>query len=391
MLFSWEIYAQTPEVPVAQTSVFCEKCAQIPDYERIFNPQTPIVLPNGMTQDQVVRAFCDACQTIDTCLAEIDTLKQQLQKSETIQTEKIQTQIRVLELQTHSLYHQTMDWIGPVWRFAPQEPDVMRYMLFLLASTMESDQFEAAYIISRELMLQKVYESEPFLYEMAGISAFMMNKFDVAKLCFTEAQQNNILSGTAGAYLELIPYYVQAWKTEQALRRQEAFKGNLPRVLLETTKGEVEIELFADSAPETVKTFLELVNQKFYDDNEFSTVLPGLFAQTGKTAKDIQIPDEFNRANVRKHFRGSVVMTHGEKPNSGASRFFIMFAPAMQLDGKFTVFGRVVSGMENVSALERVSRNHSDGKTPDKIIRARVLSQPIPELTGRTKTVNPEK
>ncbi|MDO4629816.1 MAG: peptidylprolyl isomerase [Planctomycetia bacterium] len=438
--FSWKIHAQEIESPIAQTSVFCEKCERFPNYEDIFNPEAPIVLPAGMTQEALVKQFCDTCRKIDVCLTEIDTLKKQYQELENRETlyhlevsevsqasevlrnsgttessritrnteisgnagvsasrevsvsvenaemkeisekkEKIKAEIYALELQTHAMYHQTIEWIGMVWRFAPQEPEVTRYMLFLLASTMDSDQFEAAYVISRELMLQRAYESNPFLYEMAGISAFMMNKFDVAKLCFNEAQQKNILSATAGAYLELIPYYAQAWKTEQTLRRQEALKGNLPRVLLETTRGEVEIELFTDSAPETVKTFLELVNQKFYDGDEFSTVLSGLFAQTGKTVVDLRIPDEFNRANTRKHFRGSVVLTHGEKPDSGTSRFFIMLAPAMQLDGKFTVFGRVVSGMENISALERMSRGNSDGKTPDKILRARVLSQPIPE------------
>ena len=205
-----------------------------------------------------------------------------------------------------------------------------------------------------------------------------MSKFDVARYCFTQAQNRNVLSGTAGVYLDLIPYYTQAWKTEQALRSLETRKGTAPRVLITTTRGEVEIELFEDSAPQTVQAFLKLVNEGFYDGDSFATVLSGLFARTSRVASGVEIPDEFQLLSARKHFRGSVVMMHGAGKDSGRSQFFIMLAPAPQLDGKFTVFGRVTSGIEVVSALNRVNarqpQKNQPGVGPDQILSVKILN-----------------
>lgn len=353
-------------------TVSCEKCLKIPDYEAIFDSASFRPLPEGVTEEKLIEAFCSAWRAIDEKLA----IVAELQKNPKAGTSG--KEIEKLEGEIHTLYHQMMDWIGPVWYLAPQKVEVKRFVFFLLARALEGDQYEAAYVLSRELMARKAYEENPVLYEMAGISAFMLSKFDVAHHCFTQAQKSNALSGTAGVYLDLIPYYTQAWKTEQALRNQESRKGTAPRVLLTTTRGEVEIELFEDSAPQTVQAFLKLVSEGFYDGDSFSTVLSGLLARTNRVASGVTIPDEFTLLSARKHFRGSVVMMHGAGKDSGHSQFFIMLVPAPQLDGKFTVFGRVTRGMEVVSALNRVNERQPEkntpGTKPDQILNVKILN-----------------
>ena len=365
--FGENLRAQSAGGPAA-----CEKCQKIPDYESIFDPASFRQLPEGVPEEKLIEAFCASWRAIDEKLTAVTGLQKGLQTGASAK------EIEKLEAEIHVLYHQMMDWIGPVWHLAPQKKEVKQFMFFLLARALEGDQYEAAYFLAGELMARKAYEENPVLYEMAGISAFMMSKFDVARYCFTQAQKSNALSGTAGVYLDLIPYYTQAWKTEQALRSQESRKGTAPRVLLVTTRGEVEIELFEDSAPQTVQAFLKLVNEGFYDGDSFSTVLSGLFARTSRVASGVEIPDEFQLLSARKHFRGSVVMMHGAGKDSGRSQFFIMLAPAPQLDGKYTVFGRVTRGMEVVSALNRVNERQPEknqpGIKPDQILSVKILN-----------------
>lgn len=356
----------------------CEKCVKILDYESIFDPASFRQLPEGVTEEKLIEAFCASWRAIDEKLTAIAELQKTPQQEISLK-EKTTKEIEKLETEIHVLYHQMMDWIGPVWHLAPQKREVKQFMFFLLARALEGDQYEAAYVLAGELMARKAYEENPVLYEMAGISAFMMSKFDVARYCFTQAQNCNVLSGTAGVYLDLIPYYTQAWKTEQALQSLESRKGTDPRILITTTRGEVEIELFEDSAPQTVRAFLKLVNEGFYDGDSFSTVLSGLFARTDRVAPGVAIPDEFTLPSARKHFRGSVVLMHGGGKDSGHSQFFIMLAPAPQLDGKFTVFGRVTRGIEVVSALNRVNARQPEktppGVSPDQILSVKILNQ----------------
>jgi peptidylprolyl isomerase/peptidyl-prolyl cis-trans isomerase B (cyclophilin B) len=87
------------------------------------------------------------------------------------------------------------------------------------------------------------------------------------------------------------------------------------------------------------------------------------------------IHDECSQANHREHFRGSLSMTKNREPDSGGSQFFITFAPAGHLDGKNTVFGRVVEGMRVLSKLQRTEGVPGVPGPPDKIIKATVLSK----------------
>ena len=173
---------------------------------------------------------------------------------------------------------------------------------------------------------------------------------------------------------------------ELIVRHKEAKADDLPRVKLQTSKGDVVLELFEDQAPGSVGNFISLVEKGFYDGLTFHRVIDEFVAQGGDPKGDgtggpgYTIKDEQEEPDARNHFRGSLSMAHSNRPgrtDTGGSQFFICFEePATRgLNGKHTVFGRVVSGMEFVDQLtRRNTANEEDKKiTPDKIVKAEVI------------------
>jgi cyclophilin family peptidyl-prolyl cis-trans isomerase len=152
-----------------------------------------------------------------------------------------------------------------------------------------------------------------------------------------------------------------------------------PVVLLRTSKGDVIIELYEDEAPNTVANFISLVEKGFYNGLKFHRVLDGFMAQGGCPKGDgsagpgYSIACECSRPDALKHARGSLSMAHAGK-DTGGSQFFITFKPTPFLDGKHTVFGQVVQGMDVVDRFQRID---PDKRNPyvesDQIIEARVL------------------
>ena len=131
----------------------------------------------------------------------------------------------------------------------------------------------------------------------------------------------------------------------------------LPQVLLETSQGPVVLELYEDEAPNTVANFISLVEKGFYDGLTFHRVIEDFMAQGGDpTGRGIggpgyRIACECYRDDARKHDRGVIAMAHAGK-DTGGSQFYITFVKTEHLDGKHTVFGRVIEGMENVDKLK---------------------------------------
>ena len=140
-------------------------------------------------------------------------------------------------------------------------------------------------------------------------------------------------------------------------------------LILDTTKGKVTIEMRPDLAPGHVARIKELVRQGFYDGVVFHRVIDGFMAQTGcphgtgTGGSGKKLMAEFNR---EPHVRGTVSMARANDPNSGDSQFFICFDDATFLDGKYTVWGKVIEGMENVDKIKR----GEPVRDPDKIVKA---------------------
>ena len=156
-------------------------------------------------------------------------------------------------------------------------------------------------------------------------------------------------------------------------------------MILKLKDGDVKIELFSDVAPGHVKRITELANAGKYDGVVFHRVIDGFMAQTGDVQfgntenKDYDLrragmggsdlPDLKAEFNNLPHERGTLSMARSQNPDSANSQFFICFDAAPFLDRQYTVFGKVVSGMDLVDKIKRGDSNNNGAVTdPDKII-----------------------
>lgn len=151
------------------------------------------------------------------------------------------------------------------------------------------------------------------------------------------------------------------------------------KVYLDTKDGQVTILLRPDLAPKHVEQIKTLTKRGFYDGIVFHRVIPGFMAQTGDPtgtgmgkSELPNIPAEFTATPFK---RGTVGMARSSDPNSANSQFFICFADASFLDGKYTVVGEVVSGMDVVDKIKKGTKeNNGSVSDPDKIIKMRLAT-----------------
>ena len=154
---------------------------------------------------------------------------------------------------------------------------------------------------------------------------------------------------------------------------------------LKLKDGNVKIELFADVAPNHVKRIKELADEGKYDNVVFHRVIDGFMAQTGDVKfgnsnnNDFdlkragmggsELPDLKEEFSSLPHERGTLSMARSSDPNSANSQFFICFKPAPFLDRQYTVFGKVIEGMDFVDKIKRGDENNNGAVSePDKII-----------------------
>ncbi|MDR2170718.1 MAG: peptidylprolyl isomerase [Planctomycetaceae bacterium] len=270
------------------------------------------------------------------------------------------------------------------------------------------DNFEVAVKIFKSIIDKKIPEEAGVLYTYAGLSAIMTCDFNEAETWLKTAKENKsfdqyikLLQTTQSqktdgrmspeqikarnfvAWSENIASMKADWEKEQEIRKIETEankdpKTKLPRVELNTSKGKIVIELFENEAPNTVANFISLVEKKYYNGTKFHRVLPGFMAQGGDNngGPGYRIDDECKKPETRKHFRGSLSMANAG-PNTNGSQFFLTFVKTEHLDGRHTVFGRVVEGIETLADIQRVDPDDTD--TPvgsiDEIIEAKVLNK----------------
>jgi len=144
-------------------------------------------------------------------------------------------------------------------------------------------------------------------------------------------------------------------------------------LILETSKGNVVIELRPDLAPNHVARIKELARQGFYDGVPFHRVIDGFMAQTGDPTgtgtggSGQKLAAEFN---AEPHVRGICSMARAQSPDSADSQFFIVLDDASFLDRKYTVWGRVIEGMENIDQINKGEPPAS----PDAIVSAKIAA-----------------
>ncbi|MBI2923019.1 MAG: peptidylprolyl isomerase [Planctomycetes bacterium] len=149
------------------------------------------------------------------------------------------------------------------------------------------------------------------------------------------------------------------------------------KVLIDTDRGGITVELLPEKAPKTVDNFVKLVKSGYYNGLQFHRIIKGFMMQggcpkgTGTGGPGYTIKDEFNDT---KHVLGTLSMARTSVPDSAGSQFFICFEAAPHLDGQYTAFGKVVEGIEVVKDIEKVAVGANDRpKQPVKMDKVTVI------------------
>ncbi len=153
----------------------------------------------------------------------------------------------------------------------------------------------------------------------------------------------------------------------------------MSNIVIDTSMGIINAELYPETAPLTVKNFEKLINENFFDGLIFHRVISGFMIQgggmdaQGKAKKADSIKGEFSRNGVKNdllHKRGVLSMARTMFPNSASSQFFIMHQDAPHLDGQYAAFGMVTSGMDVVDKIANVKTDYNDQPVEDVVINS---------------------
>jgi len=213
------------------------------------------------------------------------------------------------------------------------------------------------------IVLSRVEEADAYLGKLAAIGGSPDKQEQLADLAKALAEERVKVA------------------EEMEIRAREEAADDLPRVKITTSHGDLLVELFENEAPNTVANFVSLVEKGFYDGIPFHRVIPEFMAQggdptgRGSGGPGYAIACETDLPNARKHFRGSLSMAHAGK-DTGGSQFFLTFRPTEHLDGKHTVFGRVIEGDEVLAKIQRTQNEEGrpiPGVEPDSIVKAEVV------------------
>jgi cyclophilin family peptidyl-prolyl cis-trans isomerase len=360
--------------------------AAAPDSEA--KPETPAAAQGEGTAGPATAEFNRVFGEWRKLLDEMRQLRTEYRQSKPPRREEIEKRYNELIAQGDKLLPQLTD-AGVKAYGEVQTTELTELLLNTLSWDVSMDNYEAARSLSKQLI--DIGFKNNHVYDLAARSAFMVGDYADAEKFAKAAQEHSVITDETMQAVSNIDYYKEAWAKELATREAEAKADDLPRVLIKTTAGDIEIELFENEAPNTVANFISLVEKGFYNGVPFHRVIPGFMAQggdptgTGGGGPGYTIRDEVGNPNHRLHFRGSLSMAKTAAPDSGGSQFFLNFVPTQHLDGVHTVFGRVVKGMDVLAQIvRRPDPEAEDAPEPSKIVEAKVIRKRSHEYKPET-------
>jgi len=245
------------------------------------------------------------------------------------------------------------------------------YLISLINSVLEKSTFVSnnTFILHNENVYRFVFVTETNLYNQTNpIFNYLLNS-----LMWTDTPSYGVTNSTSNSTWNMIQNPTSQVSTNQSLSNDTA--------LLQTTQGDIKIQLYPDLAPKHVKNFKDLARQGFYDGVIFHRIVPGFVIQAGdpytknaSISRDLwgsggpgyTINEEFNNMS---HERGVVSMARMPDPNSAGSQFFIVVNDSRFLDKQYTVFGKVIEGMETVDKIANVTTNSLDQPVDPNMVR----------------------
>jgi cyclophilin family peptidyl-prolyl cis-trans isomerase len=257
----------------------------------------------------------------------------------------------------------------------PDNDDACAVVKDVLQSAMQADDPQKA--LSLVKTLDDAGKTNEELLLTGATAAMITSELDMAEKFLKAAKEAGMSDDKIASLQKAIDHERPKVNAEMSTRATEEKADDLPRVKIETTKGTIIVELFENQAPNTVANFISLVESHFYDGTPFHRVIPQFMAQggdptgTGTSGPGYTIDCECELPNARKHFLGSLSMAHAGK-DTGGSQFFLTFRPTEHLDGRHTVFGRVIKGFD---VLPKITRTEGPQARPtqDKIISAEII------------------
>lgn len=261
----------------------------------------------------------------------------------------------------------------------PKDPAAREIASGVMAGALQGDDPGKTLAIATALDQAQAADVDTSL--LAATAALVLSRLDDAEAWLQKAEAAKAPADRLAELREKVDRDRPKVEAEMANREAETKADDLPRVKLATSAGDITIELFENEAPNTVANFLTLVEKGFYDGTPFHRVIGGFMAQggdptgTGAGGPGHAIACECGSPGARLHFRGTLSMAHAGK-DTGGSQFFLTFRPTEHLDGKHTVFGRVIAGDDVLAKLARTQDEQGrpvPGVEPDRILKAEVL------------------
>jgi len=258
----------------------------------------------------------------------------------------------------------------------------------MMLTDVEQDRMDGWLEAAKAVVNSGKFEKEDVL-RAASLVGYANSDFDFTEDCLVRSEKFHDANETKPKFVGEISSLREKWARELEFRKKEAEKNDNPQVEIITSKGRMVLELYEDSAPETVKSFIYLIEHNFFSRKSFFRVEKHLVAQTGCEKGDgtgdagYTIPSEASLPDQRDHFRGSIAMALGSDangkvlPETGSSQVYFVFLPMSHLDGSYTVFGRIIEGQETISTLRVLNladpAQKKEGKQPDVILSAKVV------------------
>lgn len=341
------------------------------------SPQPPNAQPASSAGLETVH-FEQVFTQWKVVLTELRKLRLDYKNAQPMQRGEIRKRYNQLVEQAEAESRQVLDAASKAYaETRGADPRLTELLFGLSVFRLQQENYEESLRLARILIDQDT-PAKP-IYGVASVAAFNVGQFEAAERYFKVAKEINAVDEDTERSFRDLEYYKEAWPKEEKLRAAEAKANDLPRVLLKTNKGDMEVELFENEAPNTVANFISLVEKGFYNGLEFPRVVPKSLAHGGIPPNDpsggpgYSIPCECYQPNHRLNFRGSLTMAHRGR-DTGGSQFFLMFVPERRFDGKNTVFGRVVKGMDVLAKLQRRDPTKKEEQPDaDRIEEAKVL------------------
>ena len=351
-----------------------------------------VFAPAAVGQDDLATQWTALVSRNDALAAKADALEEEFAGADPARRKEIEKEFQQVAGTFNNEILPEMQRVAPAVFAA--DPSNIKAGEFATKNAYSRAKFDEA-----ERLAEALLQADPDNVDglnLRGLAEYKQNKFSEAKESFAAATAAGVAGAEVTQWQGTLPELIPAWEREQQIRQAQA-DANLPRVAFTvagpdgTEKGTIVVELFEEEAPNTVANMVSLVESGFYDGIRFHRVLPDFMAQVGDPiTKDLNanprtygtgdpgyaIKSEFRAPDARKHFVGSLSMANSG-PDTGGSQFFMTTAPTSYLNGRHTVFGRVVDGMNVLHGVTLANPGTPgyDIRGTDVIKKAEVLNK----------------